>query len=231
MRRQARRAGGRAGGLAGWSDYSETMDSGAVTVPWRAVALTMLVGLGTGVLTQFGQSVLPDAWSPVANAMSPWLAVAFLVGATMPSRRSAAVAAVAALVLALVGYYAMTEIRYGIGAGTGSLVRWGLGAFVGGPVFGIAGFAWRHEGAPQRAIALGLLAAVFIAEGIYQARVVAHPAAGVSFIVVGLLIPVLLGRSMPDRLRTYAATIPALALGAIGFAVLLWLDGAAAGIN
>lgn len=194
-------------------------------------AVVIVGGLATGVLTQFGQSVLPDAWSPVANAMSPWLAIAFLVGATMPSRRWAAVAAAGALVLALVGYYAMTEIRYGIGAGTGSLVRWGIGAAVGGPVFGIAGFAWRHEAAAQRAIGLGLLAAVFIAEGAYQAGVVAHPETGVTFVAVGLLIPVVLGRSMPDRLRAYAATIPALALGAIGFTALLWLDGAASGIT
>ncbi len=65
----------------------------------------------------------------------------------------------------------MTELRYGIGAGTGSLVRWGLGALVGGPVFAIAGFAWRREAVAQQAIALGLLAAVFIAEGVYQAGV------------------------------------------------------------
>ena len=206
------------------------MQSRATTGLWRIPLLVGLTGLALGIVTQLGQSVLPDAWSPIANAISPWLAVAFLVGAAMPSPRTAAVAGTATLTLALVGYYATTELRYGIGGGTGSLVRWGLGALIGGPVFGIAGLAWRHGTIAQRAIGLGLLAACFIAEGVYQARVVAHPEAGVLFVAVGLLIPVL-GRTMNDRLWAYAATVPSLALGALGFGTLLLLDRAVAGIR
>ena len=206
------------------------MQSGATPSHWRNPALVILIGLAVGMVTQIGQSILPDAWSPIANAISPWLAGAFLVGAAMPSPRAAVVAGIATLACALVGYYAMTELRYGIGAGTGSLVRWGLGALIGGPVFGIAGLAWRRRTIAQRAIALGLLAASFIAEGVYQARVVAHPEAGVLFVAVGLLIPVL-GRTKNDRLRAYAATVPSLALGALGFGTLLLLDRAVAGIR
>ena len=197
----------------------------------RAPLLIVLAGLATGVLTQIGQSVLPDTLSPVANAISPWLGVAFLVGALMPTGRHAAIAGVAALGLALVGYYAMTELRYGIGAGTGSLVRWGLGAAIGGPVFGIAGHLWRRGSPGLRAIALGLLAAAFVAEGVYQAIVVDHQPVGSAFIVIGLLIPLVLGRTRVGRLQAYAATIPALALGGIGFAALLLLDGLAARIS
>jgi len=207
------------------------MQSGATTTPWRTATVVIFLGLATGVLTQFGQGALPDDWSPIANAMSPWLAMAFVVGAAMATRGWAVIAGVVALVLALVGYYAMTELRYGIGAGTGSLVRWGLGAAIGGPVFGLAGHAWRHGSAIERAIVTGLLAAVFVAEGTYQAAVVAHQPVGTTFIVVGLLVPLVLGRSIGDRLRAYAATLPSLALGALGFVALIWLDGAAARIG
>jgi hypothetical protein len=197
----------------------------------HALALVLIVGLATGVLTQFGQSTLPDDWSPIANAISPWLGVAFLVGAAMPDRHSAAIAGATVLVLALVGYYTMTEIRFGIGASTGSVVRWGLGAAIGGPAFGIAGDAWRRSSTTSAAIGVGLLAAAFVAEGAYQAAVVAHQPVGVTFVVVGLGVPLALGRTRSGRLRAYAAAIPALALGALGFVMLTWLDGVAAGIS
>jgi hypothetical protein len=199
--------------------------------PLPAIALVVVAGLATGIVTQFGQSVLPNDLLPIANSISPWLAVAFLIGAAMPRSRWAAIAAAGTLVFALVGYYAMTELRYGIGAGTGSLVRWGIGAAVGGPVFGVAGFLWRHGSAVQRAVGVGLLAAVFIAEGVYQTFVVDHRTVGTGFVVTGLVLPVLLGRSWPDRLRAYALAAPALVLGAVGFAALIWLDGVAGGVR
>ena len=45
----------------------------------RRIALVGVVGLTTGVLTQVLQSVLPDGWSQAANAISPWLFVAFIL--------------------------------------------------------------------------------------------------------------------------------------------------------
>ena len=73
----------------------------------RQVALVVVAGLATGVLTQVGQSVLPDQASQAANAITPWLVVAFLVGSTMPDMPRAAVAGIGTLVLALVGYDAI----------------------------------------------------------------------------------------------------------------------------
>jgi hypothetical protein len=198
--------------------------------PWRRVAVIVAVGLATGVLTQLGQSVLPDGWSQVANAISPWLFVAFLVGSLMPDRAWAAAGGIATLLLAMVGYYAMTELRYGIGGGTSSLILWGLGAIVGGPVFGIAGHTWRVGPDRPRGIAIGLVAAVAIAEGIYNAVTLSSPAVGAGFIVAGLLAPVVLGRSRDARLWGYAAMLPALALGAVGYVVFLGLYGVISGV-
>jgi hypothetical protein len=196
----------------------------------RRVGLIAFIGLATGVLTQLGQSVLPDGWSQAANAISPWLLVAFLLGAAMPTTRWAACAGVAALLLALLGYYTMTEIRYGIGVGTGSLVFWALGACVGGPIFGVAGRWWRRGSHPQRAAALGLLVAVGIAEGIYHAVVLVEPVVGAGFVIAGLLVPVILGRSRDDRIGAYVATVPLLVLGALGYVIFIWLYGLTAGI-
>ena len=189
----------------------------------RRVLLIAVSGLATGILTQFGQSILPDGWSQAANAITPWLIVAFLVGSRMPDRPWAAGAGAATLVLAMVGYYAMTELRYGIGGGTSSLIFWGLGAVVGGPVFGIAGLAWRAGPDRERVVAIGLVAAVAIVEGLYHAVVLAEPSVAAGFIVVGLLAPLILGRSRDERLWGYVATLPGLALGAIGFLVFMLL--------
>ena len=185
--------------------------------------IVVAVGLGLGVVTQILQSVLPTSWSQAANAISPWLLVAFFIGSAMPDRGSAVVAGLATLVLALVGYYATTQLRYGIGGGTSALIFWGLGAAVGGPVFGLAGHTWRTGEHRYRALALGLLAAVFIAEAGYHLLVLSEPGVAIGFAIGGLLVPVMIGRSREDRLGAYVAAVPALALGAAGFVVFLWL--------
>ncbi len=184
----------------------------------RRVATIAGIGLATGVLSQFAQDLLPDAWSQVGNSISPWLLVAFLLGSTMPDRRWAVAAGVGALALAVVGFYATTTIRFGIGGGTASLVFWGLGALVGGSVFGLAGFGWRTSPDRRlRALAIGLLGAVFIAEGVYQLRVVPASSVGPAYLLVGAAIPLVVGRSWPDRVGGYVAVLPALALGALGY--------------
>ena len=104
----------------------------------------------------------------VANAISPWLLVAFLLGSRMPDRRWAAVAGVAALVLALVGYYAMIELRYGYGASTTLAgARWGIGRARRRPGLRHRRLDVAVRRGWRRAAAVGLLAAVAIAEGAY----------------------------------------------------------------
>jgi hypothetical protein len=188
------------------------------------LVIVAAVGLLVGVVTQIGQSVLPNGVSQAANAISPWLLAAFLLGSQMPDRRWAAAAGFGVLVFALVGYYGMIQLRYGYGGSTGSLAFWGLGALVGGPLFGVAGWSWRSGAGWRRAAAIGLLAAVPIAEGIYLTRILPDVTVGLGFVVVGLLVPLLFGRTSADRWRAYVAVLPALVLGAVGYVVFLWLD-------
>ncbi len=198
----------------------------------RRVGLIAGVGLLTGVASQLAQGLLPEAWSQIGNTIAPWLLVAFLLGSTMPDRRWAAGAGVGALLLAIVGFYATTTLRFGIGGGTGALVFWGTGALVGGSVFGVAGHTWRTSPDVRlRAFAIGLVAAVFIAEGLYQAMIVSWSSVGPAYLVVGALAPLVIGRTWPDRLGGYVATVPALALGALGFVVFQRLSDWTAGIG
>ncbi len=190
------------------------------------LALIVMAGLATGILTQFGQSVLPDGWNRLANAISPWLLIAFIVGSLMPSDKWALAAGPTTLLLALAGYYATIAIRYdSYPSLSGALVFWAIGAVVGGPVFAVAGRWWRGDVAGRRATALGLLGAATVAEGIYFIVVLGNPGVGIAAVVLGLLIPLALGRSNADRRWGLVAEIPWVALGLVGYGVFLGLYG------
>ncbi len=139
----------------------------------QLVAVAIGVGLALGVLTQIGQSVLPEGLGQVANSISVWVAVAFFVGAIASTPRLASVVGFVTLVAALVGYYGMIWIRFGYTGGGSSLILWTVGALLGGFVFGPAGWYWRWTSGNVRIAAIALLAAVFVAEGLYLLR---HPA-------------------------------------------------------
>jgi uncharacterized protein DUF6518 len=194
----------------------------------NTVLTIVVVGIGLGVVTQLAQGLLPTGWSQAANSIAPWLLVAFLVGAAHSRWRSAAVAGGATLLLALVGYYAMTLLRFAIGAGP-VLVFWIIGAVVGGPVFGTAGWAWRRDRRP--ALALGLLTAAFIAEAGFHLVVLAEPPVAAGFALAGLLVPLVLGRSRAERIDAYLWAIPMTVLGGLGFGAFLVLYGIITGIG
>jgi hypothetical protein len=196
----------------------------------RHVAIAAIAGLAAGAVTQVAQGLLPDGWGVVANSITPWLAVAFLTGSVAPTRSSALIGGAVALLGALVAYYGLVDIRYGYGVSlSGALRVWILGAVVGGPVFGLAGSWWRGSRAWPRAIGPALLGASAIAEGVYLSGIETVGAATPGFLVIGLALPVLLGRSREDRVRGLVALVPCLALGAVGFAATLALFGVLTG--
>ncbi len=119
----------------------------------------------------------------------------------------------------------------GCGGGTRSLIIWGLAPSSVAQVFGVAGRTWRVGPQRQRAVALGLLVAVAVAEGIYNAVVLGAPATGAGFVIAGLCVPIVLGRSRDDRLGAYVAAIPALGLAALGYLALTLFAGVAAGLS
>ena len=115
----------------------------------------------------------------------------------MRSDSTAAAAGAGMLAGAVIGYYAAVPIVVeGAAANMRSVVIWTGTALVGGPVFGIAGRWWRREPSTKRAIAIGLLSGVFVAEGLTDVRYVPTVrTAGWVLFAVGLMIPIVLGRS------------------------------------
>jgi Family of unknown function (DUF6518) len=193
--------------------------------PLTTLAVTaggaMLVGLVLGATTQALQGILPGALNWVANAQSLWLLVAFLVGSRLSGWRLAAACGVLLLLASLAGYYLTVQLRFGYGGSAAAIAFWGLGALAGGSVFGADGWWWRHGSPWPRALAAGLLAALFLAEGVYFLATLPDPTVGLAAMLIGLALPAALGRSQPERGRAYLATLPGLALAAAGYGATL----------
>jgi hypothetical protein len=182
------------------------------------------VGVGVGVATQLLQGVLPGDANWAANSLSAWLVVAFVAGSQAPRVRSAAAGAVALLLAALVAYEVVVEARFG--TGWGSLVSfWAAGAIAGGLVFGPAGQAWRRGGRWARATGVALLAALFIAEGVYLSAILIDRNVGIVLVGSGLAIPLVLNPTWRQRRTAYLVLLPCLALGATGYAAMLLAYG------
>jgi hypothetical protein len=193
----------------------------------RSVAIAAVVGLVLGVATQLGQGHLPDTLRPIANSISPWLAVAFGVGAAAGRPLSAIAAGWTALILALVGYYAMVNAQFGYGGSSSALVVWAVAAVAGGLVFGLSGWLWRNGSGWWSAVPVGLLAAAFLADAVYVYIVVqpVEKPAALVYALVGAVTPAVLGRGREGRAAAYIAVLPALVLAAMGYFAInaLWI--------
>lgn len=201
---------------------------------WIAVAFATGVGLGGGVLTSFAQTVLADGWSALANSGSTWVTLALLVGLSAAGRwRVGAVAGFVTLAWMVVGYYATSQLR-GFPVGTDAILIWTAVAAVAGPVFGAAGALVRDQRRRLRAASVGITGSVWLMEGIRFLSLAtdAHSnsgpgaTAGWCYILVGLGLTLVLGRSMRDRciavLTLFVGTGATLGASALIDAAFLW---------
>ena len=158
--------------------------------------LALSPSLGSRVLGGFGASVLGGAalgalawwtdelgfpWTAYipANAIGAWLGLAFVLGASARTIPTGALRGLIGLISAVAAYYVLIGV-FGdgfraIGASHAATV-WGAVALLAGPVFGLAGATWRHGHGLPRSIAVAVLAASLIAEGVvFGAPRWAHP--------------------------------------------------------
>lgn len=197
----------------------------------RLLALAVGAGAASGLLTSLGQTVLPGPFGGLANAVSPWLVVPFVVGASARRWPWAVLVGVLACAAQVGGYYGTSVLR-GFGVGSSWTVFWLVCAVPGGVLAGAAGWSWwragegtaraRRRWVPSaRGLGGALLVAAWLAEGVVTYGVVLHYAGhAVLFVTVACLALVLLGRHG----RQHAAIVrwlgPAAVLAGAGFAVL-----------
>ena len=214
--------------------------------------LALSPSLGSRVLGGFGASILGGAalgtlawwtdqlgfpWTAYipANAIGAWLGLAFVLGASARTIPTGALRGLIGLVSAVVAYYLLIGV-FGdgfraIGASHAATV-WGAVALLAGPVFGFAGGTWRHGHGLPRSIAVAVLAAALIAEGVVFGaprwargdQLLTDPGAFVlaAEAILGLALPwVLLRRG--ERVAGYAAVAVLAVLAAVAIGPLTTL--------
>lgn len=176
-------------------------------------------GLVLGVLTNLGQGVLPGAFNSAANSGAIWVVAAFVAGAlcTRPI-----IAGTLTQVGAVVGYYLYAEFgRDGMGDLHAPSV-WLALAFIAGPIFGTAGAWWRRGATWRHWVAAGVLGAVFGEEGLWHLIVLNYLDTGITSCVIGLVLPLALGRTWADRFRGLGVMV-VLSFAALGCVKLISL--------
>jgi hypothetical protein len=184
------------------------------------LAAVLVVGLGVGILTSFGQSVLDRPWAALANSASAWLLPAFLVGVLAPSVRRGALGGLACCLLELVGYYVTAEAR-GFPAGGAIVAFWVGCAVLGGPLFGAAGRVWRAGPPVWWPASAALPTAAFAAEGVYVHLLdLGYRSTGILWLAIAAVLALALGRTFDGWIRIAVALVVLLPLGLAGEAVL-----------
>jgi Family of unknown function (DUF6518) len=135
-----------------------------ITLTTRLSAV-IAIGVAIGVATSFMQASLSTPWAALANSASPWLAAGFACGAVQSRRGTAIAAGLSACVLEVLAYYVASMSR-GFPASQAYIVFWTVCALVGGPLFGLAGWAWRRGTGRSRIIGAAFLPGTFIAEAV-----------------------------------------------------------------
>jgi hypothetical protein len=157
-------------------------DVRSASVAWmsRPLGSAILLGIALGAFSLVGDLLPADTPLVVlvamANAIGPWLAVAFVAGAIGGSPRGGAIggsprggaiAGSLALVAGVLTYYAGVQVVWGAAlAEPGrATVAWGAVALVTGATVGAAGGAWSDAAHRWRSPAVGALVGLLLAEG------------------------------------------------------------------
>lgn len=212
----------------------------------RAVLVALVVGLGLGFLTQYLQGHLSGNWNTLANSGAVWVIVAFMVTAAfvLPTGWSATLGFLT-LVGALAGYYVSARFIEDVTSSSSTMLVWLFAAIVGGPVFGVAGSWWRAGGevgstggwwstgvesnrsetrlwhVSRPVVAVALLSAVLLAEGIYLLwHVENRHASGRLEVIAAIFAPISLSWSTRDRVTGLLLLAPLAVIGIAFYGLL-----------
>jgi hypothetical protein len=194
----------------------------------RPLASRVAFGFGTGIALGIALGALawlsdqleyPYSALIPANAIAAWIGLGFILGASAKTVPTGALRGLVGLLSAVGAYYlliSLSEAGFRLIGAPHAATTWGAVALLAGPIFGAAGGAWRHRRGTGRAIAVAVLAASLIAEGVVFGALRLGDIGGTLLLIevgIGLAVPLVLLRS-GERLIGYVATaFLALAIG------------------
>lgn len=186
-------------GEAVHTGYAVVMRSGLsprTLSPTGTLGLAAVLGLSMGAATSLLQAVLPEPWSALVNAASPWLAVAFIAGAFASTSGIAALAGATTCAGEVIGYYLAASAR-GLSSSESTVLFWILCGLVGGPILAVAGRACRGGNGLTRLAAAGVLATCFFVEALRYQFVLHYGSRAALFTVIGVAVLILRGLVRP----------------------------------
>jgi len=186
----------------------------------RPIAAGVGIGIAIGAATALAQPHLDPPWSALVNSASPWLLGGFAAGALATRRRLAVAAGLSACAVMVAAYYVTAAaIEMPVARSLGAF--WLACALAGGPVSGLAGWAWRRGTGRARAYGAAFPPGTFIAEavGAYGFRLHYQPAAAL-FLLIGVALLCLLIRRVPPA-GFVAWTVAFVVAGALVYGPLL----------
>ncbi|KXI72603.1 hypothetical protein ACS54_00330, partial [Bacillus cereus] len=190
----------------------------------RIFILPIIVGILVGVLTKLGQGILPGHWNSLANLGSVWLVPSFFVASFSYSKRTAILSGILALLGMVLGYYGYAIIFKNVSHSIYFISVWITCAFIGGTIFGIAGFLWKDTTNPLHKLGSALIGGVFVTDGLHillNFEDYNHMLpVGYTEVIVGIILILVLERSNANRISSFLMMVPITILGLIGYKLL-----------
>jgi hypothetical protein len=212
----------------------ETVADRASTLRWLGIAAAL--GIGLGALSVVGDFTTDDGpailLNTLANAMGPWVVVAFIAGVAAGRPVAGVVSGVVALAVAVATYYLGAVIFWGdrVPDLRVTMLVWLAAGLAAGSILGGAGGTWAGADGRWRPLAAAVLSGGLLAEAAYYANDLANcncldatrPALYVVLInvAVAVVAPIILV-APGSRLRTYASAV-GLAVGGYAAIVLVF---------
>lgn len=180
-----------------------------------------MVGLLLGALSRYS-SQLTTSLQWLGNVGAIWLLVAFVVGRTRSSTRSAAFSGAITLVAAALSHYLPYRLaRFGVGPETlrHPLYLWMVVGAVAGALFGVLGFVQKNEVGARSSWSVAVPVASLAGEAVLLSMVapeVAYPLAAPVQLIAAVALPFMVGA---ERVKSYVAAVALLPFCMAG----LWL--------
>ncbi|WP_242250529.1 DUF6518 family protein [Bacillus cereus group sp. BfR-BA-01379] len=190
----------------------------------RIYLIPIIVGIIVGILTKLGQGILPGHWNSLANLGSVWLVPSFFVASFSYSQRTAILSGILALLGMVLGYYGYAIVITNVAHSIYFISVWIVCAFIGGTIFGIAGFLWKDATNPLHKFGSALISGVFVTDGLHillNFEDYSHMLpVGYTEVIVGIIFILVLERSNANRISSFLMMVPIIILGLIGYKLL-----------
>lgn len=188
----------------------------------RTTLIAVAAGLGAGLIARLLFTALPEPWNTLANTSALWGLVSFFIARGIRARGWSSVAVG---ILSLASMVTTWTLLSPTPVTVREVVMWLVVAIVAGAFCGLAGHLSGNDRAWLRRAALAFIGGLVEGEGLYGILVIGGPQWWLE-LIIGLALPLALGRSWADRLIAVAgASVVACAL----FGAYLLYDAIAVG--